>query len=143
MRTVRAVFVFACLMLGLALAACGPAPRGSAVAPVAQLPRTVVPQSYVLDFTIDPKAEYFSGHAEIDLVLKERGRKLFMHGADLHVSSAYLITADGAKVRARYREVLNSGVAQIDLERAAGPGAAKLVIKYTPDSTRIWRAFIA
>lgn len=131
MRTVRAVLVFACLMLGFALAACGPAQRGAAVAPIAQLPRTVVPQSYVLDFTIDPKAEYFSGHAEIDLVLKERGRKLYMHGADLHVSSAYLITADGAKVRARYREVLNSGVAQVDLERAAGPGAAKLVIKYT------------
>ncbi len=131
MRTVRAVLMFACLMLGLAVAGCGPAPRGAAVAPVARLPRTVVPQSYVLDFTIDPKAEYFSGHAEIELVLKERGRKLFMHGADLHVASAYLITADGAKVRARYREVLNSGVAQVDLERAAGPGAATLVIKYT------------
>ena len=131
MRTVRAVLVFACLILGLTLAACGPAPRGNAVAPVAQLPRTVVPQSYKLDLTVDPKSEYFSARAEIEIVLKERGRKLYLHGAGLHVSSAYLLTADGAKVRARYREVLNSGVAQVDLERAAGPGAARLVFQYS------------
>lgn len=131
MRTVRAVLVFACLMLGLTLAACGPAPRGAAVAPVAQLPRTVVPQSYKLDLIVDPKAEDFSARAEIDVVLKERGRKFYLHGAGLHVSSVYLLTAEGAKVRARYREVLNSGVAQVDLERAAGPGAAKLVFQYS------------
>jgi aminopeptidase N len=131
MRTVRAVLVFACLMLGLTLAGCGPAPRGAAVAPVAQLPRTIVPQSYKLDLTVDPKAEEFSARAEIDVVLKERGRKLYLHGAGLRVSSVYLLTAEGAKVRARYREVLNSGVAQVDLERAAGPGAAKLVFQYS------------
>ncbi|MET0546031.1 MAG: hypothetical protein ABWZ40_06950, partial [Caulobacterales bacterium] len=127
MRMLRAIALFVFTFMGLGLAACGPAPQGDAVAPVGQLSKTVVPQAYALDMKIDPQSEVFSGKVVIDVVLKERGRRLFMHGAGLHVTGVYLETAEGARVRARYREVVSTGVAQIDLERAAGPGAAKLV----------------
>jgi len=89
--------------------------------PLGKLPADVRPLRYALSLEIDPTKERFSGTAEIAIELDKPRSFLWLHGADLHVTSA---TVDGAE--ARYAQVDPSGVAKVTLPRAIGPGKATL-----------------
>ena len=69
------------------------APAAWAVAPstppVPQglLPDAARPTAYRLDLTVLPDQDRFSGHAEIDVVLKAPAKSLYLHGRDLKVDA--------------------------------------------------------
>jgi alanyl aminopeptidase len=89
--------------------------------PLGKLPADVRPLRYALSLEIDPAKERFHGTAEIAVELDQPRNFLWLHGADLHVTSA---TIDGAE--ASYAQVDPSGVAKLTLPRAVGPGKATL-----------------
>ena len=64
-------------------------------APRGRLSDLVKPAAYRLDLTVIPEQPRFSGHVEIDVVLKQGAKRLYMHGRGLKVSRAV------AKVGAR------------------------------------------
>src|SRR4030088_254709 len=103
----RALFAaFAALLwTGTPYAAAPPA------APLGQLPGTLKPTAYRLELTVDPSATDFSGHTEIDAVLAQPARTIFLHGNELHVRKVLVTAAGHAAVDARYTQVYDSGVA--------------------------------
>ena len=113
----------------LLLAATGTLP---AAAPPSSgpLPRTVEPERYLLDLTIDPAAPRFHGHVEIRARLTTPARSIFLHGQGLEVSRAHVI--NGAKdFDARYTQVGPTGLARLDFPMQLAPGAVTLVFDYS------------
>ena len=115
------VMLALCGCMGVTLAASPPPGR---------LPDTIKPTAYRLGLTIDPSKARFRGHTEIDAVLAQPTRSLFMHGRDLQVSQAW-ITAGRATLPARYAEVDDSGVVRLDLPRELPAGPVTLKIDYS------------
>lgn len=101
--------------------------------PTGQLPRFVVPTHYDLHLTIDPRASGFSGEVSIDLEFQQSRRLFWLHGNALQVDEINLETSEGNRIKAQYRQVESTGVAEIVLEQAFGPGQAQLKIKYHSD----------
>ncbi|HEX4386287.1 MAG TPA: M1 family aminopeptidase [Myxococcales bacterium] len=110
------------MVLLLAMLAAAPVPRGL-------LPDTAVPSAYRLDLTVVPSKDRFSGHTEIDVVLKAGTSRLFLHGRELKVSSALARTANGT-VKATYTQVDGLGVARLDFAKAIPKGPVTLVFDY-------------
>ena len=108
-------------LLAMLLAA-APVPRGL-------LPDTAVPSAYRLDLTLVPSQERFSGHTEIDVTLKAKASRLFIHGRELKVTSAIARTARG-DVKAVYTQVDALGVARLDFAKAIPKGPATLIFDY-------------
>jgi alanyl aminopeptidase len=98
--------------------------------PTGQLPRFVTPSHYDLHLTIDPRKEGFSGEVTIDLDFNDSRDLFWIHGQAIEVDSIQLQPAKGRRIDASYEQVESTGVAQIKLDKAYGPGAAQLVIKY-------------
>lgn len=98
--------------------------------PTGPLPTTVEPLHCILDLTILPSDEIFSGTVTIILSVKEKTDHIWLHGKDLDVSSATLTDKDGNLVNGNYKQLSDSGVARIDLPRAIGPGKVSLEIVY-------------
>lgn len=105
-----------------------PASDGSI--PVGRLPRLVTPTHYRLDFTIDPKAERFSGRAEIDVNVSAPQTSIYMHGDGINVAQASATLANGSSVPATYKQVHKSGVAQLTFAGELPAGQAKLIFVY-------------
>lgn len=112
----------------LASAASAAAPAPSQV-PQGLLPDTARPTAYRLDLTVLPDQERFSGHAEIDVVLKAPTRSLYLHGRDLKVSAASA-RIGAARVSARYTQVDPLGVARLDFAKPLPAGRVTLVFDY-------------
>lgn len=108
----------------------GPTFVADASAPKGRLPDTAVPKAYRLDFTILPQEEGFSGHDEIDVVLKQPTRRLYLHGRDLNVSKV-VARVGGTVVPATFTQVDATGTARLDFAHAVPTGAATLVFDYT------------
>jgi aminopeptidase N len=123
MRTATAMLA-SCALMGAALAAAPP--------PTGRLPDTIKPTAYRLDLTIDPTKARFGGHTEIDAVLTQSTRSIFLHGRDLQVSQAQ-VTAGRTTVLARYTQVDDSGVVRLDLPRDLPAGAVTLKFDYSAD----------
>ncbi len=141
------------LFLAFAVAACGgAAARPTTVAPAADapaaparpaleaegavptgpLPRNVVPTSYELALTIDPRQEAFTGVARIAVTVERPTRHIYLHGNGLRVSAAR-VTATGAGAgtfEATYEQVDDDGVAILRLDGTLRPGNATLEIIY-------------
>ena len=98
--------------------------------PAGRLPDTIRPTAYRLGLSIDPARPRFSGHAEIDAVLAQSTRTLFLHGRDLRVTRA-VVTAGRTAVPAHYTEVADSGVARLDLPRDLPAGPVTLKFDYS------------
>lgn len=64
--------------------------------PLGRLPRTVVPVKVALALKIDPAQARFSGQVDMDVRLATTTRSFWMHGRDLHISSA-TYTPEGGK----------------------------------------------
>ena len=99
-------------------------------APTGKLPGGVTPTHYRLDLTVIPAEDRFSGQVEIDVTLDQATRLIWLHGRELEVEDATVVTAEGARLPASYREIENSGYAKLETEQAIGPGKATLVFRY-------------
>ena len=123
----RVVFVVfaAWLWATTAWTAAPPAP------PLGQLPGTLKPTAYRLELTIDPSATEFSGHTEIDVVLAQPARTIFLHGNELNVSKVLISAAGHAAMAAHYTQVDDSGVARLDLPTELPPGRVTFTFDYT------------
>ena len=116
-------------LLALSLIACSSTPRPPVKAleeqaPLGKLPADVRPTRYTLSLQIDPGKERFSGTSEIEVQLDRPRSVLWLHGADLHVTSASVEA--GEKLDAAYAQADPAGVARLTLPRPVGPGKAVL-----------------
>ncbi len=68
------------------------APEGIAPATSVRLPAAVAPTSYRLDLSIDPAKPVFRGRVEIDLRIEGDTRDIVLHGKELRVEKAQLVT---------------------------------------------------
>lgn len=100
--------------------------------PTGRLPGNVRPTAYRLDLTVDPSAARFSGHTEIDAVLAQATKTIYLHGKGLTVTSASVV--DGSKTNsASYSEVDPSGVARLDFRHEIPAGKITLKFDYSSD----------
>lgn len=97
--------------------------------PLGILSDAATPSAYRLDLTIIPENERFSGHAEIDVTLRNTTSSLFMHGRDLRIGSA-IAKAGGKTVKASYTQVEDSGVVRLDFASPLPAGQATLIFDY-------------
>jgi aminopeptidase N len=139
MRKTAALVAF--LIAGLGLASCNqpatkPAPPhkgislGNEQVPLGKLPRDAVPTHYHIALRIDPKAERFSGHVEIDVNFLKPARSLFLHGLNLNVSGVTVRLKSGQSFAAHYDQVDPSGVARLIFVDQVPAGAARLIFDY-------------
>lgn len=112
----------------LAPAAWAAAPTTPPV-PQGPLPDTARPTAYRLDLTVLPDRDRFSGHSEIDVVLKAPSRSLYLHGRDLKVTTA-LARVGAVKTTAHYTQVDPLGVARLDFAKPLPAGRVTLVFDY-------------
>ena len=118
------LLLLAFFVLAFPIAAAGQTiPRG-------KLPDTVVPIAYRLDLKVLPEQPRFSGHAEIDVDLREGGSLIYLHGRDLAVTRA-AARIGGQTVRATWRQVDPLGVATLRFARPLPPGKLTLMFDYT------------
>ncbi len=141
----RVLASMACLVLALALAACGKSDQAQKPAndqtawtkaakeagpvPMALLSRVATPTHYRLGFVIDPTKDRFSGHDEIDVKFAAPRRAIYLDGLDLNVHRVVVRLASGQTIEARYAQVDVSGIARL-LFAAPVTGMATLIFDY-------------
>jgi aminopeptidase N len=118
------------LVLGLILASAVAHAAEAPSPPTGLLPDTIKPTAYRLQLTVDPAAANFQGHTEIDAVLAQPTKTIFLHGNGLRVSKAQ-ITAGNKTVPVSYAEVHESGVAKLDAPSTLPAGKLTLTFDYT------------
>jgi len=96
--------------------------------PYGQLGNDVIPTSYQLTLTIVPERDHFSGTAVIELEIAGARDHFYLHGKNLDVEKAQMITGEGA-LDASYEQVDKSGIARISLPRFVS-GKVRLIIEY-------------
>jgi alanyl aminopeptidase len=103
-------------------------PRAAPQTPEFELPGIVQPRRYSLDLTILPGQPVFKGSVTIDLEIRQPASRLWLHGKDLAVDSAFL-SAGQAVLPAR---AIPSGgeFLAFDLPQAVAPGPARLEVRY-------------
>jgi cytosol alanyl aminopeptidase len=109
-----------------------PAPPASAEsAPKLRLPDDTHPTGYQLALDIDPTQPRFSGRATIAVRLDRARQQLWLHGRNLHVTSATVRpAATGVPLKATWQELPPDGFARLSLPQPIGPGAATIEIAY-------------
>ena len=115
-----------------------PAPTAPSIPPIiptGQLDDSVTPTAYRLDLTVDPAKPRFSGHVEIDAVVKQVGvnragqSSFYLHGRDLTMQ--HVVAKIGAQtVAAKWQQVDPTGVARLDFSSALPAGPITLVFDY-------------
>ncbi|HEY5757467.1 MAG TPA: M1 family metallopeptidase [Steroidobacter sp.] len=118
----RTLLFSACLFIATGVPAADNYPQG-------RLPDAAKPVAYRLDLTVVPERERFSGHVEIDVTLKAATKSLYLHGRELHVTSA-TATSGGKRVVATYTELDKLGVARLDFAQSLPAGNATLSFDY-------------
>ncbi|MEI9993686.1 MAG: M1 family metallopeptidase [Rhizomicrobium sp.] len=132
---------FAVLAATLCLAGCGkPAPKAAAhrngpslageTIPLGKLPRVAIPERYRIALRIDPSADRFGGHVEIDVHFLRSQRSLFLHGLDLNMSGVTVRLKSGQSFAAHYDQVDRSGVARLIFVDPVPAGEATLIFDY-------------
>lgn len=119
------------LIAGPALAQTAPAAAPAAAQPVpaGKLSDAAKPVAYRIDLTVDPAKERFSGHVEIDAVLKAGGTTLDLHGRDLAIHKV-VATAGGKVVSASWQQLDPSGVGRLTFAEALPAGPVTLAFDY-------------
>jgi alanyl aminopeptidase len=99
--------------------------------PTGKLPSYVQPTHYRLELDINPHQDYFHGRSEIDIMLDKTVSAIWLHSRELVVDKAFMELPDGSRIEAEFKQVTKSGVANVKLNKAIGPGRATLVMKYS------------
>ena len=97
--------------------------------PEGKLADAVVPSAYRLDLTIDPATPRFSGHVEIDAVVKSPSRFVYLHGRDLVVGRAVARVA-GRDLVGKWQQVDPSGVALLSFDQPLPIGPVTFAFDY-------------
>jgi alanyl aminopeptidase len=123
----------------LAVAACASAPKPPPASPQpGAAPEVksdklsgdaVRPVSYVLELTIQPKSDRFSGRAQIAVEILKPSAVVFLHGKSLQVSSVKAVVGQHA-LEGRYRQVSEDGVSALEFPQALPVGPLVLDIHY-------------
>lgn len=98
--------------------------------PLGKLPRTVIPTRYRIALTVNPTADRFSGHVEIDVRFSEKRRAIFLHGRGLNVLAASVRLNARHSIPAHYTQADKSGVARLIFVDEVPAGKATLVFDY-------------
>ena len=101
-----------------------------AAAPAGQLSGVAQPVAYRVEMMVDPREAAFSGHVQIDVNLMTSATGIWMHGADLDVSSVQ-VTAGGETRPASWTEVDPTGVVWVGFPNRVHAGGITLTIDYT------------
>lgn len=105
-------------------------PVSSPQPPAGQLDNTVIPVHYRLELRIDPSRETFSGSVAIEVMINKPSDSIWLHGKNLDVTGAYLITGQSHRIEASYEQRLDSGVALVSLAEPVAAGSASLHFSY-------------
>jgi len=123
------------LALTVLAACCGAALAATPVAddqPHGRLPEWARPQSYQLDFKVDPRQRNFSGTTVIKLKLTQASDHLWLHGRELKVGKVTVTDAAGKARAGKYVEVApQEGVVRIDFGGTLKPQDLTLAIEYS------------
>ncbi|HEX9735090.1 MAG TPA: M1 family aminopeptidase [Thermoanaerobaculia bacterium] len=116
--------------------------RERAESPQGRLPPDVRPVAYDLELRIDPRRDRFEGKAAIRLDVTRPTDVIWLHGQDVDPTSAAVVTADGVRRDADYREMGRSGVVRLRPAAPLAAGPATLEISYTaPLGSRLAGAY--
>lgn len=88
----------------------------------------VVPESYELDFEVDPSTETFAGSTQIEVSVEEKVERVRMHAERLEFSEVRA-KRDGEKRNVDYEKVENGGLV-LRFEESLEPGALTLSFDY-------------
>lgn len=100
-------------------------------APPGQLDNSVTPAHYRLELKIDPSQDNFEGITTIDAIFSQSVESVWLHGKNLEVTEAWLITADSRRIEATYEQQLDSGVALVSFAEPVEAGPASLHFVYS------------
>ncbi len=122
----------------LALASCG-GPAGARAdrpvkqdeVPLGRLPDGVTPTVYRLALTVDPAADGFTGHVEIDVTLDRPHARIWLHAQDQTIVRAVARVPNGTEIPATFTGNQDPfGVARLDFDVPLPAGQVTLVIDY-------------
>src|SRR5215472_11649235 len=100
--------------------------------PHGKLPGWAQPESYQLDFKVDPRQQDFSGTTSIKVKLDQASDHLWLHGRELKVSKVTITDAAGKKHAGKYVEVApQEGVVRIDFGSTLKAQELTLAFEYT------------
>ncbi|MHA6205362.1 M1 family metallopeptidase [Dyella soli] len=118
-----------------ALAACCGAALAAPAAddqPHGKLPRWAMPQSYQLDFKVDPRQQDFSGTTTIKLKLGQASDHVWLHGRELKVSKVTITDAAGKLHEGKYVDAApKEGVVRVDFGSTLKPQELSITFNYT------------
>ncbi|MEQ1064662.1 M1 family metallopeptidase [Acinetobacter sp. XH1741] len=107
------------------------ASNNSEQVPIGKLPEWVVPESYDLDFKIDPAQKGYTGKTTIHLKLAQATDYIWIHGKSLTVKDANIISAEGVKTTAKYEQASEvDGVSKIKFAKTLPAGQYQLVLDF-------------
>jgi len=99
--------------------------------PIGKLPEWVVPESYDLDFKIDPAQKGYTGKTTIHLKLAQAIDHIWIHGKSLMVKDVSITSAEGVKTKAKYEQASEvDGVSKIKLDKTLPAGQYQLVLDF-------------
>jgi len=135
MRGLRLRLAFGTFVLVLAAALAGAVAHSAAAdesePPFGKLPPGVTPTHYWIDLEVRPETDSYSGEVRIATTLDDAKETIWLHGRGHDVTESYVLTDGGTRVEARYNEIEDRGVVQLQTEDAIGPGEVTLVLRYT------------
>jgi cytosol alanyl aminopeptidase len=108
-----------------------PPPIPEDPAPKGRLYPDVRPAGYVLDLTLDPRKDTFSGTVEIEVVLTKPRSTIWMHARGLTATAAHITPANGPAVEADFAQVEEGGTAALRAHRPIPAGHARIAISFT------------
>ncbi|HBU87039.1 MAG TPA: aminopeptidase [Acinetobacter sp.] len=99
--------------------------------PIGKLPEWVIPESYDLDFKIDPAQKGYTGKTTIHLKLVQATDHIWIHGKSLTVKDVNITSAEGAKTKAKYEQASEvDGVSKIKFAKTLPAGQYQLVLDF-------------
>lgn len=107
---------------------------GADIIPQAQLPDTISPESYNIQFKIDPQADTMSGRVTINVNVKDKTQKIWIHAKEMTVSSAKIVYGADQSYPLEFTAVplkdAPSGIAYLTSETELPQGAAAITLEY-------------
>ena len=100
------------------------------VIPKGQLSKDIVPQSMKLDLTIVPDEVYFHGSTQILATVNTSQKNFFIHGNLLEVEKVELKIDSGKVIEGSYKQIDDSGIAQLSFPEKISTGNIELKIDY-------------
>ncbi len=94
-----------------------------------RLPGDVVPLSYSLELTVDPKAERFSGRAQILVEVKAPTPVVLLHAKQLQISAVRGIVGQ-TSIAGSYQQLNEDGVSALQFQQPLPAGQVVLEIVY-------------